>query len=215
MNHALRTTRSTLLAALAVSTALALSACGSSNDSSPTAASPAASATAGATAGSTGGSASGTVSAEHNDADITFINAMSPHHEGAVAMAQLAATRAGNAEVKALAGRIAAAQGPELDRMTAMAAAWNVEMMAGDHGMTGGSMSMDIAVDTAALEPLSGTAFDREFLTRMIAHHEGALPMARADLSDGVNPQAKALAQSIVTAQEAEILLMEQLLTQL
>lgn len=211
MNLALGTTRSTLLAALAVSTALALSACGSSNDSTPTAASPAAT----ASPGSTGGSASGTVSAEHNDADITFINAMSPHHEGAVAMAQLAATRAGNAEVKALAGRIVAAQGPELDRMKSMAAAWNVEMMAGDHGMTGGSLSMDMAADTAALEPLSGTAFDRAFLTRMIAHHEGALPMARADLSDGVNPQAKALAQSIVTAQEAEILLMEQLLTQL
>ena len=200
----------TSLIVLTAGLAVTLTACGGSDDPSTVSApSSNASSTPGAAQTVDG------ISTEHNDADITFITDMTPHHKGAVAMAELAGTRASNPKVKDLAQRILAAQQPELDKMASMAKAWGVTLddtasgMGGMSGMSGGGMDEDVT----ALTPLSGAAFDKEFLTRMIAHHEGALPMAQADLDAGVNPQAKTLAQGIITTQKAEITEMKGLLT--
>ena len=188
--------RRPVLVVLTAGLALILAACGGGDD--PTIATD------------DGAAPANGVSAEHNDADIAFVRDMIPHHEGAISMAELASTRAASAEVKDLATRIAAAQDPEIERMQAMAEAWGVDLSedAGMEGMdhSSGGMEMgDMDADVAALEPLSGAEFDREFLTRMIAHHEGAVEMAQAELDQGVNPQAKELAQTIISVQNAEI----------
>lgn len=200
-----RRTRSAVFALSAVLT-LTLSACGA-DDSTVTP-------PTGAGASSTGTDSA--VSAQHNDADIAFIQDMTPHHDGALAMAELAPTRAQNADVKQLAERIVAAQGPELELMQEMAAAWDVELTAGGpgHSMSGGT-SMDMGGDTDTLESLSGAEFDRAFLEMMTVHHEGALTMAQTELDDGENPQAQTLAKDIIDSQTAEIAEMKQLLTQL
>ena len=39
----------------------------------------------------------------------------------------------------------------------------------------------------------------------MIGHHQGAIEMARAELANGQNVDAKSLAQKIIDAQQAEI----------
>lgn len=64
------------------------------------------------------------MSAAHNAADITFAQQMIPHHQQAVAMAQPAADRAANGEVKQLAARIQGAQDPEITQMQAFLTAW-------------------------------------------------------------------------------------------
>jgi uncharacterized protein (DUF305 family) len=46
----------------------------------------------------------------------------------------------------------------------------------------------------------------------MIKHHEGAITMAKTEVSEGTNPEAKKLAQDIITAQAAEITTMKGLL---
>ena len=53
----------------------------------------------------------------HNDADATFAQMMVIHHEGAIEMATLAEKDGSSSEVRSLAGRISAAQGPEIDQM--------------------------------------------------------------------------------------------------
>ena len=208
--------RRTAAAALAVGLALTLSACGSNDDATG---SP-------STAGSSAPAAStGGIAAVHNDADVTFINDMTPHHSSAIEMAQMAADRAASPEVKDLAVKIAAAQGPEQDKMKAMAAAWGVPAPSTDTTMAGGhdmssmgssaspsGMDMSKDMDMSQLEALSGTAFDKQFLTMMTEHHQSALPMAQAELSGGSNPQAKQLARDIVAAQTAEISQMQQML---
>jgi uncharacterized protein (DUF305 family) len=203
MRNNLINRRSTRSAALVLSVALALTLSACDGDDStvtpPTGA---------------GGAGTGTVaavSAQHNDADITFIQDMTPHHKGALAMAELAPTRAQNADVKQLAERIVAAQGPELKLMQEMAETWDVELAAGG-AMSGG---MEMGGDTDMLKSLSGAEFDRAFLEMMTVHHEGALTMAQTELDKGENSQAKALAREITESQTAEIEEMKQLLSQL
>jgi uncharacterized protein (DUF305 family) len=149
----------------------------------------------------------------HNDADATFVQSMIPHHEQAVMMAGLAADRASSPEVKDLASRIEAAQGPEIDTMKGWLEDWGVEPMTGHmSGMHDDMPGMMSDADMSALRKAQGADFDRQFLTMMIAHHEGAIEMARTELEDGEDADVKALATSIERAQTKEIAEMRQLL---
>ena len=47
----------------------------------------------------------------------------------------------------------------------------------------------------------------------MVEHHQGAITMARQEIANGQNPEAKKLAQNIITGQQAEIEKMNTLLT--
>jgi len=66
--------------------------------------------------------------------------------------------------------------------------------------------------DMGALDRARGEAFDRLFLTQMVEHHTGAVAMARKELADGANEDAKELAASIREGQTAEITRMKKLL---
>jgi len=76
----------------------------------------------------------------------------------------------------------------------------------------GSSMGMLSDKELADLRAASGAAFDRMWLTMMIAHHQGAVSMADQEIAQGSNPDVKALAQSIMTGQTAEIATMKELL---
>ncbi|MEU0150164.1 DUF305 domain-containing protein [Streptomyces sp. NPDC006288] len=198
--------RRTALAATAGAASLVLAACGS-NDGTSTghdghSSSPSAPASAAASQG------------EHNAADVAFAKGMIPHHRQAVEMAGLAPGRAESAEVKALAAEIKEAQDPEIKTLSGWLTAWGQEVPAEgdmDHSMhgTGGMMT---AEDMDSLEMASGTAFDTAFLEMMVKHHEGAVEMAKTEKADGSFPEAKMMADAIITSQTAEITRMNSLL---
>lgn len=187
-------------------------------------ASTASTATSSSTSSSTSSpSASASVDARHNAADVSFTQDMIVHHRGAVQMAQAATTRASSAQVKDLASRIEAAQGPEIEEMTGWLKAWGQPLSptgsaAGSPtsspmaGMDHSSGSMGMSGEMAQLEAATGTEFDRMFLQMMTDHHNGAIDMAKTEQSDGSNPQAIALAKSIEASQSAEIGEMAQML---
>lgn len=52
--------------------------------------------------------------------------------------------------------------------------------------------------------PFTGNT-DVDFVRGMIAHHQGAIDMARIELEYGKDPQIRALAEAIIKAQETEI----------
>lgn len=154
--------------------------------------------------GSTGG---GT---PHNDADVAFAQMMIPHHEQAIDMAELAATRASSEDVKGLATAIEAAQDPEIETMKGWLKSWGE-----DEAMSHATHDMPGIMDEktmADLEEAKGAAFDRLFLTAMIAHHKGAIDMAKAEKEAGVFPGALSLADAIISTQAAEIKRMRALL---
>lgn len=156
----------------------------------------------------------------HNDADTQFAQMMVVHHEGAIEMAGLAADRADDDDVRALAERIAEAQQPEIDLMRGWLDSWG-EDQPEDTGMSGmehGGMEMDGLDQEGAmadLEELDGAALDARFLELMTAHHEGAVVMAQAEQEDGENAEAIRLAEAIVEDQTAEIAEMKELLAAL
>ncbi len=184
-------------------TALLLTACG--DDSSDT---------------NSGDPGSASSEATFNDADVTFAQGMIPHHQQAVEMAQLAEDRAESPELKQLASEIEAAQAPEIEQLTGWLEDWGAEapsdpMDHGDmgHGDSTSDMSgMMTAEDMNMLENANGADFDQMFLTMMIEHHEGAVEMAKTEVGDGENPDAIAMAEQIISTQEAEIEQMQEML---
>lgn len=51
----------------------------------------------------------------------------------------------------------------------------------------------------------SASNADVEFASKMIPHHQAAVDMAKAELANGKDPEMRALAQKVISAQEAEI----------
>ena len=161
------------------------------------------------------GSSDTEVAGEHNDADVTFAQRMIPHHRQAVEMAELAPDRAEDPRVLDLASRIQGAQDPEIEEMTGWLEGWDEDVPAADsHDASMDMAGMMSADDMAALEAATGAEFDEMFLTMMIEHHEGAVEMANTEVSDGEFPDAVALAEKIISAQEAEIAEMEAILAE-
>jgi uncharacterized protein (DUF305 family) len=149
---------------------------------------------------------------QHNEADVEFAQAMIPHHEQAVDMAELAPTRAESQEVKDLAGDIEAAQAPEIETMTQWLESWDEEVShGGGHDASGAGMMTEEQMDE--LEEASGRTFDRLFLEQMTEHHRGAIEMAEDELRDGKFPGALELAEAIRDTQRAEVATMEEVLT--
>ncbi len=148
--------------------------------------------------------------ADHNAADAEFARMMIPHHAQAVQMSDVVLAKTGiPAQVTALAGRIKAAQGPEIEKMTGWLKDWNEPAeMSGGHTMNG----MVDNGNMTKLEAAQGREAARLFLTNMIAHHQGAVAMAQKEGADGKNADALKLGKDIVVAQEAEIKEMQELL---
>lgn len=72
-----------------------------------------------------------------------------------------------------------------------------------DHAGMDGVAEMQAGVD--AIAALSGEEFEIAFLDAMIPHHQSALDMAKIALERSEDSETRAVAQAILSAQEAEI----------
>lgn len=147
--------------------------------------------------GAVSGTAHGSTHATAAPYDAQFIDGMTIHHKGAVAMAEQALKESQRPEIKQLAENIITSQNLEIEQM----ATWRKQWYAGVAvtGGTGGHMGdMHLSSDTS-------TPFDQRFITAMISHHEGAIEMAKEAQTKAEHGEIKQLAQNIITAQEAEV----------
>ena len=161
-------------------------------------------------------SSSSSAGATFDDADVTFTQSMIPHHQQAVEMAKMAQKHASTPEVKQLADKIEAAQGPEITTMTGWLKDWGKQMpsdsMSGMDHSSGTTTGMMSDADMKKLDAATGPAFNKMFLSMMISHHSGAIEMAKTEQKDGKNADAVALAKKIEAAQMTEIAEMKKLL---
>lgn len=142
-------------------------------------------------------------------ADIAFAQMMIPHHEQAIVMSDYALRNTTNPQILELAGEISAAQDPEIAQMTAMLERFGADMGGHEGHVMAGMLTDD---ELAALDAARGPQFDVLFLEAMIAHHVGAIDMAEDVLASGSDPEVRALAEEIISAQQAEIDAMTMLL---
>ncbi len=141
-------------------------------------------------------------------ADILFAQEMIPHHQQAIVISEYALTNTDSPQVLELAGEILAAQGPEIEQMTAILDRFKSDL-GGHAGMVMEGMLTE--EDLTLLQSARGPEFDQLFYTSMIAHHEGAIDMAEVVLASGSDPEVRTLAEQIVVAQQAEIDMMQKL----
>lgn len=138
--------------------------------------------------------------------DPMFTAQMIPHHQAAIDMAKLAPTRAEHPEIRELAAAIGAAQASEITLMRNVGSenGWdpNAKMHhSGGDGMSRHEMGMDM--DVSKLK--SAKPFDKAFIEMMVPHHQGAITMARHELSRGSDQRIRALARQIIASQSEQI----------
>lgn len=157
--------------------------------------------------GCSGAPDDGESAALHNDADAAFLRDMIPHHEQAVMMAEMVPSDAVSVEIAELAAETRATQNPETAMMRSWMKEWNIESdpHAGHSGSADVGHGMMSPEELAALSTTTGADFERQWLSMMIVHHEGAIAMARTVIEAGTNPLVRGLAEDVIAGQAAEI----------
>ena len=158
--------------------------------------------------GGSGGMASGMMMKNGEYSDERFIDAMVPHHEGAVDMAEVALKNAEHEEIKRLAEDIVSAQEAEIKELKSIKreefGTSKISMDMSADQMRGMGMETDPR-SLAKVDP-----FDKAFIDAMIPHHRSAIEMAEVAGRETNNPEIKDLAKDIVEAQRREVSQMEQ-----
>ncbi|WP_432481214.1 CopM family metallochaperone [Moraxella sp. ZY200743] len=143
-----------------------------------------------------------TAAMKHAHPDTAFVAGMIPHHEGAVAMAQIQLKYGKDDELRKLAQAIIDGQQAEIDIMQS----WLKD---------NASLTSDDSSHIQDYEQLSGHDEmmngimdenpDIAFVKGMIPHHQSAIEMADIELKYGKDANIKALATQIKNAQTPEI----------
>lgn len=134
--------------------------------------------------------------------DKAFIDAMVPHHEGAVDMAKVALKNAQHEQVKQLSWDIVGAQEAEIKKLG--------EIRKREYGSSespSGMSEMDMRMMgmTDPQKLANKKPFDRAFIDAMIPHHESAISMANVALEESKNEEIRGISEDIVKAQKQEI----------
>lgn len=135
--------------------------------------------------------------------DSYFIDAMVPHHQGAIDIAKVALLNAVHPELRELAQNIIADQQAEIDQLKAIKqrefGTSEVPMeMSPEHTQMMGMM--ENPKELANEHP-----FDKAFIDAMIPHHSSAIEMAEVAYDNTSDDEIKELSQNIIDAQVGEI----------
>ena len=133
-----------------------------------------------------------------NQFDQQFLDQMSQHHAGAIAMARLAERQGSTEHVKGMATKLISKQGEELKRLQA----WRTQWYGPGPAPAPGDKDRQM---TEELSRLNGVAFDKGFITKMIEHHQEGIKMATPATHDAVHPEVRAFAKQMINDQTHEI----------
>ena len=151
-------------------------------------------------------------------ADQQFMVMMVPHHDGAIAMAELALTRAKRPEIRALAQQIKASQTAENAQMRRWYRQWfGTDVPAWTAGGMGMGMGhgmghgMGMPAMATSLQGLrTAPDFDRAFIEQMVPHHRMGVMMATHAQWNTQHPELRQLQAAMVRVQSQEMVQMAQ-----
>jgi uncharacterized protein (DUF305 family) len=149
-----------------------------------------------------GGMARQMVMEDRKYSDKAFIDAMVPHHQGAVEMARVVLENAEREEIKQLSRNIISTQRDEIEELKAIK---EQEFGTSEVPMDMSAQEMQMMGMTDPDALANREPFDKAFIDAMIPHHQSAIEMAQVAYRQSNNPQIKTLAEGIVEAQTQEI----------
>ena len=172
-----------------------------------------------------GGGSSNPANPVAGSVDAGFAQDMTVHHIQAVTMAGYERDNTSDPQMKVLAYDIETSQQFQVGQMSGWLDVWGLSRndphpmlwMGAQHAahvVNGLMPGMATPAEMNKLESLHGNALDVLFLQLMIRHHQGGVPMAQYAEQHAGEPYVRLLAGQIVSAQNAEIVQMEQLLRQ-
>ena len=163
-----------------------------------------------------------------SSADAGFARDMQVHHAQAVEMSFLVRDRSDDQLIRSMALDVATTQQQQVGQMYAWLELWGLPQtgtdptmawmrsgsMAGmDHSAGSGSMpGMATPAELTQLRDANGREAEVLWLELMVRHHRAGVEMARAALDLAEHPEVRQLAAAIVTSQQSEIDIMQQLL---
>jgi uncharacterized protein (DUF305 family) len=154
--------------------------------------------------------------------DQRFIEMMIPHHDGAIALAELAQARSKRPQIRMLAESIQRSQSAENAQMRRWYRQWfNAEVPRWSRGPWGYGHGVGMGWHTGlgggmpgmstTLEALSNAAdFDKAFIEQMIPHHRMGVMMASHASWNTQHRELRDLQAEMVRVQSQEIAQMEQ-----
>ena len=142
-------------------------------------------------------------------ADQTYMRHMRTHHEQGIELASIAARRAADPHLRALAGLMAASQTGENRIFASWWQSWFDQPMslctATERAQMPGLLT---AEQVNRLKDAQAPAFDALFIDLMSIHHAGAVAMADAELKSRGDLRLRIMAHAIRHEQQGEIALM-------
>ncbi len=161
-----------------------------------------------------------------NSVEAGFLRDMMNHHAQAIEMAMIAHANSNTPAIVNIADDIALTQQGQKGYMQAWLRAWNLSptssqpvmawMPDSARSVVNGLMpGMATPEQMAALRQATGKQLDSQFLTLMRQHHLGGIHMAQEAVRLSENADVDWIAQSMVSGQQAEITVFDNLLKQL
>jgi uncharacterized protein (DUF305 family) len=148
----------------------------------------------------------------HASADVTFVQALIPHHRQGIALASAVARQPA---ARTLAEAIIVTQQDEVARMSGWLREWSASLPPSAAAAPSGAAPSGAASSAAAPSgggssstARSAAASDRaaaDPIRALIAHQEEAIRLAQQEQANGTNPAALAFAKQIVESRAEEI----------
>ncbi len=152
-------------------------------------------------------------------AEAGFARDMMVHHAQAVEMAELLRDKSVSPGIETLAADIALTQQAQIGQMQGWLAVWGLPRTGDEkpmawmgHPVDGAMPGMATPEEIARLRELPPGKGDELFLRLMIPHHVAAIPMARAVIERGDEPEVELFAEKVIAHQQAEIENMQEML---
>lgn len=156
--------------------------------------------------------------------DLMYIDMMIPHHESIIALAEVALPELTDPRLIEMAQDIIDTQSAENQKMHELREAWypgapavSMDAMMGMPGMSGDMAHMDQQMSAEWQVATFCAAEDKDlaFIEQAIPHHQMAIDVSEAALTEATHPELKSIAGDVIAAQEAEIAELESIRAEL